>query len=130
MKAPITFSIGLAVATLSAVQFILVPDPVRLIGLSVGIFFLSFGWLVGWTRHRGFTLILGHVAVTLGCLVGAWACYQLPFLTKAPSLLEVLDLPLFWGMFTLLGGVCMINHGTCACCIRQHERRNLKNADH
>lgn len=123
MKARITFWIGLGVAMLSAVQFVLVPDPVRLIGLTVGIFFLFFGWKIGWTRHRGLTLVLGHVAVTLGCLVAAWAVYQLPALTRAPTLVEVLDLPLFWGLFTLMGGVCMINHGTCACCIRQHENR-------
>lgn len=127
MKAPLTFFIGLGVAVLSSVQFLLTPDPVRLVGITVGLFFVGFGWKIGWTRYRGFTVALGHVAVTAGCLVVAWAVYQLP-MAKAPSLVEVLDLPLFWGLFTLMGGVCMIQHGTCACCIRQHERRNPNKA--
>ena len=123
MKAPITFAIGVAVLLLCAVQFALDHSLVRLVGVAVGGFFVVFGGWVGWTRYRGFTLVLGHIAVTLGCLVTAYAVYQIPGIRVAPSLVEVLDLPLFWGLFTLLGGVCIINHGTCACCIRQHEHR-------
>jgi len=123
VKAPITFFIGLGVATLSVVQIVVMPSPVRWVGLVVGVFFMVFGGVIGWTRHRGFTVALGHAAITIGLLVTAWAFYQLPFLKGAPSLIEVLDLPLFWGLFTTVGGFCMIQHGTCACCIRQHEAR-------
>lgn len=128
MKAPITFFIGLGVAVLSIVQLVLMPSPVRWVGLAIGVFFMIFGGVVGWTRHRGFTVALGHFALTAGLLVSAWAFYQLPFLKVAPTFIEVLDLPLFWGLFTTAGGFCMINHGTCACCIRQHEARRSRTA--
>ncbi len=122
MKAPITVAIGAFVTVLSLVQWGLTGAPVRFIGIGIGLFFVVFGWFVGWTTHRRFTVLLGHLALTAGALVTAWALYQLPFLTKAPDLIEVLDLPLFWGIFTIFGGVCMIQHGSCACCIRQHNR--------
>lgn len=124
MKAPITFGIGLFVAVLGLVQFALDQSPFRLFTAAVGGFFLVLGWFIGWTRHRGFTIALGHLAVTIGCLVIAYGLYQLPFLVQAPTLTDVLDLPLFWGLFTLMGGFCMIQHGSCACCIRNHEARN------
>jgi hypothetical protein len=123
MRAPITFAIGLAVALLGTVQMALAPSPIRGITIAVGVFFLFFGWFIGWTRYRGFTITLGHLAVTAGCLVTAYALYQLPGMRTTPTLVEVLDLPLFWGLFTLCGGICMIQHGTCACCIRRHERK-------
>ncbi|HRY98522.1 MAG TPA: hypothetical protein P5550_05625 [Bacteroidales bacterium] len=123
MRAPITFSIGLVVALLSLLQLITTEDPMRLIGLGVGILFIVWGWKVGWTRRRGLSLVLGHIALALGCLVTAYAIYQIPSLPMAPTLLEVLDLPLFWGLFTLWGGQCMITHGFCRCAIRSHEER-------
>jgi hypothetical protein len=123
MRAPITFAIGLAVALLGTGQFLFDHSPIRLLTVVLGLFFLVFGWLVGWTRFRGFTILLGHLAITAGCLVTAYAIYQIPGMKTAPTLLEVLDLPLFWGLFTLFGGVCMIQHGSCACCIRRHDRK-------
>jgi len=124
MKAPVTFFIGVAVLVLGTIQFVLSYDPIRIISIAIGLFFMVFGSVVGWTRSKRFTLLLGHAAIVIGCLVTAWAIYQLPFLKTAPSLLEVFDLPLFWGLFTTGGGYCMITHASCACCIRQHEERN------
>lgn len=126
MKARITFTIGVVVTLLGCVQFLLDQQPIRLVTVGVGLFFVCWGWFIGWTHHRGLTLTLGHLAVTLGCLVTAFGLYQIPFQSKAPGFLEVLDLPLFWGLFTLMGGICMIQHGSCACCIRSHEARTKK----
>ena len=130
MKSPVTFFVGLFVLILCTVQFVLSWSPVRIIGIAVGIFFVIFGWLVGWTRSRTFTLILGHAAVAIGCLVSAYAVYQLPAIKEASGLLKALDLPLFWGLFTISGGYCMITHGYCNCCIRRNEtKREEKAAD-
>jgi len=126
MKAKITFFIGLAVAVLGAVQFAFSLDPVRLVSVAVGLFFLVFGWKIGWTAHRRFTILLGHLGLTIGCLVTAYSLYQMPFLPKAPTLVEVLDLPLFWGLFTVCGGYCMITHGHCSCAIQMHDKANGK----
>jgi hypothetical protein len=124
MKAIKTFCIGLGVALLSSVQFIISLAPHRLIGVAIGVFFIIFGWKIGWTRHRRFTVLLGHLAMTAGCLVSAWAVCQIPFLTSPPTLLETLDQPLFWGLFTIFGGYCMITHGHCSCAIKMHEKAN------
>jgi hypothetical protein len=126
MKAIKTFYIGLAVAVMSIVQFCLSLSPLRLIGIAIGLFLVIFGWKIGWTRNRKFTTLLGHFAVTAGCLVSAYAVYQIPFLKSPPSIIEVLDLPLFWGIFTIFGGYCMITHGYCSCSIKMHEEINCQ----
>jgi len=126
MKAIKTFYIGLAVSIINTVQFILTFSPTRLIGIAVGIFFIVFGWKIGWTKHKYFTTLLGHIAVTVGCLISAYAVYQIPFIKSPPRLVEVLDMPLFWGLFTVFGGYCMITHGYCSCAIKMHEGINCK----
>ena len=126
MKAVKTFYIGLAVTLINTVQFLISFSPLRLIGLAVGLFFIVFGWKIGWTRNKNFTTSFGHIALIAGCLVTAYALYQIPFLKKPPTFLEVLDMPLFWGIFTVFGGYCMITHGYCSCAIRMHEGINCK----
>jgi hypothetical protein len=124
MKAIKTFYVGLAVTLLCSVQFVLTQSPVRLIGIAVGLFMIVFGWKIGWTRNRNITAVLGHVAVTIGCFVSAYAMYRIPFLKTPPTIIEVMDLPLFWGLFTVFGGYCMITHGYCSCAIKMHEDCN------
>jgi len=124
MKASITFYIGLIVMLLSIVQFIISFDAIRFVGIVVGAFFVFWGLKFGWTRHRNLTIIVGHIAVTAGCLATAYALYQIPFLNNAPALLDTLDLPLFWGLFTIWGGQCMITHGYCSCSIKMHNANN------
>lgn len=121
MKAAKTFYIGLVVAIINTVQFFLTSSPVRITGIAVGLFFVAFGWKIGWTKYRGFTVLLGHIAITVGSLLSAYAIYQIPFLKTPPAFLEVLDMPLFWGIFTIFGGYCMITHGYCSCVINSHE---------
>lgn len=127
MKAKITFYIGLIVAVLNAIQLIILFEPVRFIGIGIGLFFIFWGLKVGWTQNRNLSVIVGHIAITLGSLVTAYALYQIPFLKNAPSYIEVLDLPLFWGIFTIWGGNCMITHGYCSCAIKMHEKNNKLN---
>ncbi|MRS12849.1 MAG: hypothetical protein EG823_07230 [Actinobacteria bacterium] len=119
MQARITFFIGVAVALLGAVQLVTSWQPVRLLTIGVGVFFMLFGWKVGWTRYPRVSTTLGHLAVAIGCLVTAYAAYQIPFIDSPPGIVAVLDLPLLWGLFIILGGYCMITHGYCACCIRR-----------
>ncbi len=124
MKAAKTFYIGLTVALLCTVQLILSHSLFRLVGVAIGIFLVFFGWKIGWTRNRKFTMLLGHLAVAIGCLVSAYAVYQIPFLKAPPTIVQVIDLPLFWGLFTIFGGYCMITHGYCSCSIKMHEDSN------
>jgi len=124
MKAKITFYIGLFVAVLNTVQLVVSFDSIRFLGIGIGIFFMVWGYKIGWTRNRNLTMVVGHIAMTVGSFVTAYALYQLPFLTESPSYMDVLDLPLFWGLFTIWGGKCMITHGFCSCVVKMHERNN------
>jgi hypothetical protein len=124
MKAFKTFCIGVFVTILSVAQLALAYSPSRFVGIGIGLFFVVFGWKIGWTANRGFTALIGHLAMTAGCLVTAYGAYQIPFLKTAPTLLMTLDLPIFWGLFTIAGGYCMITHSYCSCAIRMHEDRN------
>ena len=124
LKAPITFFIGIAVFMLCLSQFYVTHSLVRLGGTAIGLFLLILGWKIGWTGHRKFTVLCGHIFMTTGCFVTAYALYQIPYLAAKPGLLMVLDLPLFWGLFCIAGGYCMINHGCCSCTIRMHNEAN------
>lgn len=128
MKAIKTFWIGVFVALLSVVQFALTLSAARLVGVFVGIFCMILGWKIGWTQYRKFVALLGHIVLTAGCLVTAYAIYQIPFLAAPPTILEVLDLPLFWGLFTIFGGYCMITHSYCSCAIKMNIENNKKPA--
>jgi len=124
MKAKITLYIGAIVALLNTVQISISFEPTRFIGIAVGLFFVIWGLKIGWTRYRNLTVIVGHIAVTIGSLVTAYAIYQIPFIDVAPSVIEVLDFPLFWGIFTIWGGNCMITHAYCSCAIKMHDKNN------
>ncbi len=123
MKAKITFFVGSAVLLLGLTQLALTQEPIRAFTVAVGAFFMLWGWKIGWTRHRGLTLWLGHAALVAGVWATVHGATRLPFLQRPPTWLEILDLPLFWGLFTILGGMCMIRHGHCACCVASHEAR-------
>ncbi|MBN2745705.1 MAG: hypothetical protein JXR34_03190 [Bacteroidales bacterium] len=129
MKAPITFYIGIVVTMLNGYYLMISIESSRIIGLIIGLFFVVWGWKIGWTKHRNLTLIVGHFAMTIGSLVVAWSIYQIPFLSKAPTLLETLDMPLFWGIFAIWGGFCMITHGYCNCAIKTHDFNTTKKAE-
>ena len=121
MKARITFYIGIIVAVLSTVQILLNFEPIRFLGIGLGLFLAVIGLKIGWTNYKNFTVILGHIAVTIGSITIAYSIYQIPFINEAPTFIEVLDLPLFWGIFTVWGGNCMIKHAYCNCTIKMHE---------
>lgn len=121
LKAPISFSIGLAVTALCTVQLVLTGSPVRLWGILIGLFLVALGWKIGWTQYRRFTVLMGHLFLVAGCFVCAYGIYQLPFIERAPAWAGVLDLPIFWGLFCVFGGFCMITHGNCACAVKMHE---------
>ncbi len=124
LKARITFMIGLLVAMLFTVKMAINPSFTKIPGIAIGIFLLIFGWKIGWTTYKRFTILLGHFAITGGCLATAYAIYNIPFLDKPPLLAEVLDFPLFWGLLSIFGGVCMISHGNCNCTIAAHNKVN------
>lgn len=58
-------------------------------------------------------LVFGHACLVLGCFLITWGIYLLP--VSSPTLIHIFTRPLFWGLFSLLGGVCANYHGFCRC---------------
>ena len=68
---------------------------------------------LGWRDDRIGTLIFGHVCIVLGCFLITWGIYLLP--QSQPTLVHIFFRPLFWGLFSLMGGICANYHGFCRC---------------
>ena len=99
-----------------------------LISVVVGIFILlklkNFGgWIslifgfsliyLGWKGDKTSLIIFGHISVINGCILITWGIYLLPY--SKPIFSHVFTRPLFWGLFSLMGGLCAIYHGFCRC---------------
>jgi len=69
--------------------------------------------LIGFTGGRTALIIFGHTCIILGCFLVTWGIYLLPY-TK-PTLVHILTRPLFWGLFSIFGGICANYHGFCSC---------------
>ncbi|HPX46587.1 MAG TPA: hypothetical protein PK408_00165 [Treponemataceae bacterium] len=67
MKAWKTFWIGVAVCAVGLVQCAAGGELHRLVTVAIGLFCMVWGWKIGWTRYRGLTALVGHLAITAGC---------------------------------------------------------------
>ena len=89
-------------------------------GAWPGVVPLLFGGSLTFLGLRGGRLalaIFGHTCIVVGCFLFAWGVYLIPH--SQPTLVGVLARPLFWGMFSLLGGVCANYHAFCNCIRRR-----------
>ena len=57
--------------------------------------------------------VFGHVCVIGGCYLVAWGINLLP--VSSPTPLGILSRPLFWGLFSIFGGICANMHSSCKC---------------
>ncbi|MBC7334544.1 MAG: hypothetical protein H5T85_08900 [Actinobacteria bacterium] len=57
--------------------------------------------------------IFGHTCIVLGCYLVAWGVNLLP--VSSPTPLDILTKPLFWGLFSIFGGICANMHARCKC---------------
>lgn len=57
--------------------------------------------------------IFGHSCLILGCYLIAWGLVLLP--VSQPHPVDILKKPLFWGMFSVMGGICANLHSSCRC---------------
>ena len=67
--------------------------------------------------ERVATLIFGHTCIVVGAYLITWGILLLPF--SQPTIAHVFGRPLFWGIFSLMGGICAIFHGFCRCITKQ-----------
>ncbi len=58
-------------------------------------------------------VIFGHACIIVGCYLVAWGIYLLP--ASEPTPLGILSKPLFWGLFSIFGGICANMHSSCQC---------------
>lgn len=62
-------------------------------------------------------LIFGHILVVVGAYLITWGILLLPH--SSPTIAHIFARPLFWGIFSLMGGICAIFHGFCRCVTKQ-----------
>ena len=114
-----------------------------IVGLILGIGLLAFGiyhliigiylWaiikiLIGaglivskFVKNRYGTIIFGHMVVVTGCMLITAGIYYVPMIahqiekTGELKIIYIFAMPLFWGFFATLGGICAIYHGFCKC---------------
>ncbi|MEO0081901.1 MAG: hypothetical protein ABIL25_06375 [candidate division WOR-3 bacterium] len=72
---------------------------------------------LGFRPGRTSLAVFGHTCIIIGCVLVTLGIYLLPY--SRPSLGHVFFRPLFWGMFSILGGVCANYHAFCNCIKRR-----------
>ncbi len=115
IKQPIGFAIGVLLLIMGLAMLILLGKLAGVFPLIVGLSLIG----TGFTQGRKVTVILGHMFIVIGCILVAWGVYLLPY--TGASIIYVFIRPLFWGLISIFGGVCMIYHGFCACVRRKSE---------
>ncbi len=63
------------------------------------------------------TLVFGHTCIVVGAYLITWGILLLPY--SEPRMAHIFGRPLFWGIFSLMGGICAIFHGFCRCITKQ-----------
>lgn len=109
----VTLILGILLAMIGIVGLVLAHTVAALIPLVVGASLVYLGWRGGRTA----LVIFGHACIVVGCMMVTWGIYLLPY--SKPTLMHIFARPLFWGMFSIMGGVCAIYHGFCQCILRQ-----------
>ncbi|MBN1816239.1 MAG: hypothetical protein JW828_02690 [Sedimentisphaerales bacterium] len=77
--------------------------------LSLGITMV----LMCWFRTRTTILVFGHTCIIVGCYLVTWGVYLAP--RCEPVFRDIVRMPLFWGLFSIFGGICANFHGFCRC---------------
>ncbi len=68
---------------------------------------------LGWANSRRAMIIFGHSMIVVGAYLITWGLYILPAFT--PGFLNIVLGPLFWGIISIMGGICANYHGFCKC---------------
>jgi hypothetical protein len=74
---------------------------------------------LAWGTRAG-RLVFGHLCVVAGCYLVTWGIYLLP--QSSAEFSHILwGRPLFWGLFSIFGGICAIYHAFCRCIAQRIE---------
>ena len=83
--------------------------------IGIGLIVLKF------VKNRYGTIIFGHMVVIAGCMLITAGIYYVPMIaeqmrkTGELKIVYIFAMPLFWGFFATMGGICAIYHGFCKC---------------
>jgi len=83
--------------------------------IGAGLIILKF------VKNRYGTIIFGHITVVAGMMLLTAGIYYVPMIAKQIEktgelkIIYIFAMPLFWGFFATLGGICAIYHGFCKC---------------
>jgi hypothetical protein len=112
----IVAGLGIVLAGLGILGIISSQSIASIIPLVIGgaLIFLSF------YRGRVATLVFGHTCIVVGAYMITWGILLLPH--SQPTMAHIFGRPLFWGIFSLMGGICAIFHGFCRCVTKQSEQ--------
>jgi len=69
------------------------------------------------SKSRVATLVFGHTCIVIGAFLITWGFLLLP--SAKPTIGYIFGYPLFWGIFSMMGGICAIFHGFCNCVRKQ-----------
>jgi hypothetical protein len=109
----ITIILGAGLAVLGIFIIVTYSGVVGAIPLAAGVSLIY----LGWSGSRTALLVFGHTCIVIGSALIAWGIYLLPY--SQPTLSHVFARPLFWGLFSLFGGICSNLHGYCNCIRRE-----------
>ncbi|MCX6826625.1 MAG: hypothetical protein NTV06_05085 [candidate division Zixibacteria bacterium] len=112
----ITATLGIVLAAAGVLAIVSLMSIAGIVPLIIGaaLIYLAFN------RGRVATLVFGHSCIVVGAYLITWGILLLPY--SKPTIAHVFGRPLFWGIFSLMGGVCAIFHGFCRCVTKQSEQ--------
>jgi len=112
----ITAALGIALIALGILAIVSSMSAVGIVPLIIGTALVY----LALNRGRVATLVFGHACIVVGAYLITWGILLLPH--SEPRIAHIFGRPLFWGIFSLMGGVCAIFHGFCKCVMRQSEQ--------
>ena len=116
IKKPVSFIIGIILILLGFFFFIAARSVKGIIPFSIGCSLVYMGVNPG----RKATLLFGHILVIVGCMLVTWGLYLLPYCE--PTVFYIILRPLFWGLFSIFGGICAIFSWILPVCSKSREK--------
>ena len=112
----ITATLGIVLIALGIYGFVISLSIGAVVPLGIGasLIFLAF------SRSRVAGLVFGHTCIVIGAYLITWGILLLPH--SEPTMAHIFGRPLFWGIFSLMGGICAIFHSFCRCVTKQVEQ--------
>jgi len=113
----ITAGLGVALVALGIWATIISRSPGGVVPMIIGAALIFLALKRG---SRVPTLVFGHCCIVVGAYLITWGILLLPY--SQPTMMHIIGRPLFWGIFSMMGGSCAIFHGFCRCVTKQSEQ--------